>query len=78
MSNYTSRRTYLLNRAAWILVGVAVIYLIWGNVYVWPVVIVSVLLAALGWFTAGSIEKKRRNRHAQYSDEQGNIRPTKL
>ena len=78
MSNYTSRRTYLLNRAAWGLVAFAAAYLIWGDYYKWPTVIILGVLAALCWIVAGNIEKKRARNHAAHTDEQGNIRPNKL
>ena len=75
MSSYTSRRTYLLNRMAWGLVAIAIVYLIWGDAYKWPVVIVLAVLAGLCWWIAGSIEKKRKNQHDRSCDEDGNARP---
>ena len=78
MSSYTSRRTYLLNRLAWGLVGIGVIYLIWGDYYKWPVVAICGGGAALCWLLAGRIEKGRADRHARATDEEGNIRPNKL
>lgn len=77
-SSYTSRRTYLLNRFAWGLIGIAIIYLIWGDYYKWLVVIGCAAIAALFWVVAGSIEKKRRLRHSRFTDDEGNIRPNKL
>jgi len=78
-SSYTLRRTYLLNRAAWGLLGMAVIYVIFGGEdKSWWVVVGCVVLAALCWLIAGGIEKRRRNRHYRITDEKGNALPNKL
>jgi len=77
-SSYTSRRTYLLNRAAWGLAGFALLYLIFGSEYKWAIAIGCAVLAALCWLIAGSIEKKRRSQNNRFTDEDGNARPNKL
>ena len=78
-SSYTSRRTYLLNRAAWGMIGFALLYALFGGEYKsWWIVIGCVAVAAFFWFIAGRIEKKRRIRHSRSTDEEGNARPNKL
>lgn len=78
MGSYTSRRTYLLNRAAWGVLGFGIICLFWNVEYKWVIVIGCAAIAGLFWFIAGNIEKKRRQRTDQFRDESGNIRPNKL
>ena len=78
-SSYTLRRTYLLHRAAWGLLGIAAFYAIFGGEYKsWWLVVICVALAALCWWLAGSIEKRRRNRTGGPTDENGNALPNKL
>lgn len=79
MSNYTLRRTYLLNRFAWGMLGLALALSVFGGEYQsWPIIIGLVVLAALFWLIAGGIERKRRNKNKSLLDEKGNIKPNKL
>lgn len=79
MSDYTLRRTYLLNRAAWGLLGLALLYAIFGGEgKSWWIVIGCAAVSALLWLVAGQIEKKRRKKIDERTDEEGNIRPNKL
>lgn len=79
MGAYTSRRTYLLGRAAWGLLIFAAAYAYFaGESRSWLLVILFAALAVLCWVVAGAIEKKRRRKESLSRDENGNAVPNKL
>lgn len=75
----TTRRSYLMSRAAGGLLLVAIVYFIFGGEQrSIPLVIGMVVVAVLLWLWANAIDRKRSRRDPDLFDENGNARPKKL
>ena len=78
-SGPTTRRSYLMSRAAGTLVLVAIVYLIFGgeNKSI-PIAIGMIVVGILLWVWSGAIDRKRSRKSPEHFDEHGNARPKKL